>query len=159
MGNSDHSLPRTPDPATSLKAAAPLWHAFVEEYTKKWPIAKFQRPSKVVTATIDAWSGGKPGPWTRETRKEFFVRGTQPTARNAVDKAGLLYSVCLRRLACRPRQGGARSVSLEPRRRGVARRARRGVGVVGRWDAATAYLPGESSWGGPLIGQCPRPKP
>ena len=93
MGNSDHSLPRSRDPATSIKAAAPLWHAFVEEYSKKWPIAKFQRPSRVVTATIDAWSGGKPGPWTRETRKEFFVRGTQPTARNAVDEAGLLYSV------------------------------------------------------------------
>ncbi len=93
MGNSDHSLPRSRDPATSIKAAAPLWHAFVQEYTRKWPIAKFQRPSKVVTATIDAWSGGKPGPWTRETRKEYFVRGTQPAAKNAVDEAGLLYSV------------------------------------------------------------------
>ena len=105
MGNSDHSLPRTARPAISLTSAAPLWHAFVEEYTKKWPIAKFQRPSKVVTATIDAWSGGKPGSWTRETRKEYFVRGTQPTAKNAVDEAGLLYSVSLWRLACRPRQG------------------------------------------------------
>ena len=159
MGNSDHSLPRTARPAISLTSAAPLWHAFVEEYTKKWPIAKFHRPGKVVTATIDAWSGGKPGRWTRETRKEFFVRGTQPSARNAVDEAGLLYSQ-----AC----GGWRvdpvKAELGPSawNRDVEewlRRARRGVGVIGRWDAATAYLPGESSWGGPLAGPCPRPKP
>jgi len=159
MGNSDHSLPRASKPATSITAAAPLWRAFVEEYTRKWPIAKFQRPGKVVRATIDAWSGGKPGSWTRDTRKEFFVRGTQPTSKNAVDKAGLLYTQ-----AC----GGWRvdpvGAELGPSawNRDVeewVRRARRGVGVVGRWDAATAYLPGESSWGGQLIGPCPRPKP
>jgi hypothetical protein len=36
------------------------------------------------------------------------------------------------------------------------RRARRGPGVVGRLDSATAYFWGERSWGGPLIGSCYR---
>ena len=31
MGNSDHSIPRSSEPATSLTAAAPLWRAFVRE--------------------------------------------------------------------------------------------------------------------------------
>ena len=54
-------------------------------------MAKFRRPKDVVAATIDAWSGGRPGPWTRDTTKEWFIRGTQPGARKAIDKDGLLY--------------------------------------------------------------------
>jgi membrane peptidoglycan carboxypeptidase len=159
MGNSDHSLPRSREPATSITAAAPLWRAFVEDLTAKWPVARFARPGKVVEAPIDAWSGGKPGRWTRETREEYFIRGTQPGGRNEIDEAGLLYSV-----AC----GGWRVDPLKAELGPTAwnrdvedwlRRARRGIGVIGRWDSATAYLPGERSWGGPLVGPCPRPKP
>ena len=61
MGNSDHSNPRSRKPATSLTAAAPLWRAFMREYTNGWPVTQFVRPKGVVKATIDAWSGGKPG--------------------------------------------------------------------------------------------------
>ena len=45
MGNSDHSLP-VARPGDSIKAAASVARAFVEEYAKKWPIAKFRRPSR-----------------------------------------------------------------------------------------------------------------
>ena len=159
MGNSDHSLPRSARPAISLTSAAPLWHAFVEEYTKKWPIATFKRPSKVVSATIDAWSGGKPGSWTHETRKEFFVRGTQPAAKNAVDEAGLLYSVNCGGWRVDPVKAELGPSAWNRDVEDWLRRARRGVGVIGRWDAATAFLPGESSWGGPLAGPCLRPRP
>jgi hypothetical protein len=38
-------------------------------------------------------------------------------------------------------------------------RARRGVGVTGKYDSSTAYFWGESSWGGPLAGACYRPRP
>ncbi|MFI5200658.1 MAG: hypothetical protein ACHQXL_09835, partial [Candidatus Limnocylindrales bacterium] len=44
MGNSDHSNPKTKDPAISLTAAAPLWPAFVRDYTAGWPITQFQGP-------------------------------------------------------------------------------------------------------------------
>jgi penicillin-binding protein 1C len=91
-GNSDHSAPDARVQATSLSAAGQVWHAFLRDYTKGWPVARFARPDGVVRATIDRWSGGKPGPWTRSTIREWFIDGTQPGARKAVDEAGLLYS-------------------------------------------------------------------
>ncbi len=162
MGNSDHSLPRTKKPATSITAAAPLWRAFIGQYTEGWPVERFARPKGVVEARIDAWSGGQPGPWTRQRREEFFIRGTQPGGGNEVDRAGLLYSV-----ACGSWRVDPLKAELGPRAwdRDVAdwvARARRGPGVTGRHDSTTAYLPGESSWGGPLVGRCappPRPAP
>jgi membrane peptidoglycan carboxypeptidase len=157
MGNSDHSLPRSSKPATSITAAAPLWRAFVNEYTSKWDVASFRRPKSVVEARIDAWSGGRPGSWTREQREEVFIRGTQPRGKNEVDRAGLLYS-----RACGGWRVDPLKAELGPRAwdADVAdwlRRARRGVGVVGKHESATAYLPGERSWGGPLAGRCPPP--
>ena len=140
MGNSDHSYPRSSKPATSLTAAAPLWRAFVRDYTKGWKVAKFSRPKDVVSATIDAWSGGRPGGWTRDTTKEWFIKGTQPGARKAIDKDGLLY-----RQAC----GGWRVDPVKAELGPVAwksdvqdwlRRARRGVGVSGRYDSAHGLL-------------------
>ena len=92
MGNSDHSMPQSSKPATSLTAAAPLWRAFVRDITAGTPIADFPRPGGVISATIDKWSGGRPSGWTHGTIKEYFIDGTQPGARHAVDPDGLLYS-------------------------------------------------------------------
>ena len=91
MGNSDHSLPRT-----ATRRLANLGSASVARLRRgvHEEVADRQVPAPEQGRDgNDRRSGGKPGRWTRETRKEFFVRGTQPTARNAVDKAGLLYSV------------------------------------------------------------------
>jgi membrane peptidoglycan carboxypeptidase len=159
MGNSDHSNPHARKPATSLTAAAPLWHAFVRDLTAHQPVAAFRAPTGVVRATIDAWSGGAPGPWTRETTVEWFTKGTQPGARHPVDQPGLLYT-----RAC----GGWRvdpvKAELGPARwdravGGWLVRARRGVGVVGQYDTKTAYFWGRSGWGGPLVGRCAPPRP
>ena len=154
MGNSDHTLPRTKKPATSITAAAPLFQAFVESYTDDWPVAKFSRPKRVIEATIDAWSGGAPGAWTRDRTKELFVRGTQPNGKYEVDRAGLLYSV-----SCGSWRVDPLKAELGPRAwdADVAdwmRRARRGVGVVGKHESATGYLPDRGSWGGPIAGPC-----
>ena len=158
MGNSDHSYPRSAKPATSLTAAAPLWRAFMRDYTRKWPVTTFKRPKDVVEADVDAWSGGKPGPWTRDTTSEWFLRGTQPGARRAIDEPGLLY-----RIACGSWRVDPIKAELGPTawRVDVAdwlRRAYRGTGVVGRHDSATAFFWGERSWGGPLAGGCYRPR-
>lgn len=159
MGNSDHSMPRARRPATSLTAPAPLWQAFVRQYTKGWEVNRFARPKGLVRKRIDAWSGGRPGPWTRDTVREWFIRGTEPGRRRAVDEDGLLY-----RRAC----GGWRvdpvAAELGPKswRDDVAdwlARARRGVGVRGEHGSRTAYFWGEGSWGGTLYGACARPKP
>jgi membrane peptidoglycan carboxypeptidase len=159
IGNSDHSTPRTSKPATSLTAAAPLWHAFVDEVSRKWPVAKFARPDGVSSATIDAWSGGRPGAWTRDTRKEWFLDGTQPGKKGAVDEDGLLYT-----RACGGWRVDPLAAELGPRAWDVdvqdwLQRARRGTGVAGRHDSRTAYFWGEHSWGGQLVGACYRPKP
>jgi membrane peptidoglycan carboxypeptidase len=160
MGNSDHSNPKSKKPATSLTAAAPLWRAFVRDLTAKQPIAKFGIPKGMVQARIDAWTGGRPGPWTRDTVTEWFISGTQPGASKAIDPNGLLYS-----RSC----GGWRvdpvKAELGPRAwdddvSNWLSRARRGVGVVGPFDSKTAYFWQRSGWGGPLLGTCaPRPKP
>ena len=159
MGNSDHSMPNSKKPATSLTAAAPLWRAFVRDVTAGTPIADFPRPGGVVSATIDAWSGGRPSGWTRDTIKEYFIEGTEPGARHAVDIDGLLY-----RLACGGWRVDPLKAELGPKAwdADVANwlyRARRGVGVGGPHDSRTAYFWGERSWGGPLIGTCWKPKP
>ena len=52
----------------------------------------FSPPSGLVRATIDAWSGGEPGPWTRDTTQAWFIDGTQPDGPHAIDPDGLLYA-------------------------------------------------------------------
>jgi membrane peptidoglycan carboxypeptidase len=158
MGNSDHSAPRTNNPPTSLQAAGEVWHAFVREMSKKWPVADFQRPGKIVRATIDRWSGGKPGPWTHGTVQEWFIDGTQPGARNGVDPAGLLYSA-----RCGTWQVDPVKAELGPSRwdddiAAWVARARRGTGIRGPYGSITAFWFGEHSWGGPLYGPCAAPK-
>ncbi len=134
LGNSDHSMPRSSDPAISLTAAAPLWRSVVRQLTNGQPVADFRQPNGLVRTRIDAWSGGAPGPWTRETRTELFRAGTQPGTKNAIDRPGLLYSAVVRHVGRRPGEGGARTALLGCRRLRVARprptRGRRG-GVDG----------------------------
>ena len=115
-------------------------------------MATFKPPKGVVQATIDAWTGGRPGPWTQETTKAWFITGTQPGARGAVDQDGLMYAT-----AC----GGYRvdlvKAELGPRAwdADVANwmaRARRGPGVLGPNDTRTAYFWDRTGWGGRLLG-------
>lgn len=157
MGNSDHSQPSGDEATFASDGPARVWKAFLRDFTRKWPIADFPRPKGLVEATIDAFSGGRPGPWTRETRRELFIAGTEPGGPRQVDENGLLYSrFC--------GGWGVDPVGAEPGPRAWdeaaadwAARARRGVGRVGEFGTATAYLWGESSWGGRIIGSCRRP--
>jgi len=77
MGNSDNSAP--PNGVVSLESAASLWQEFMNETTKSLPIADFVEPSGIARATVDAFSGMKPGPGTTKTVSEIFIDGTQPT--------------------------------------------------------------------------------
>jgi membrane peptidoglycan carboxypeptidase len=154
MGNSDHSNPRARKPATSLTAAAPLWHAFVSDLTRKQPVATFSVPKGIVRAKIDAWTGGRPGPWTRDTVTEYFINGTQPGARNAVDPPGLLYSRSCGGWAVDPVKAELGPKSWDSDVQNWVARARKGVGVTGPYDSKTAYFWGRRNWGGPLAGPC-----
>ena len=78
MGNSDNS---PNDGKLSLETSAPLWSAIISEISKGMPISSFERvkPAGIVTATVDAFTGMKPGPSTTKTVSEMFVQGTAPT--------------------------------------------------------------------------------
>jgi membrane peptidoglycan carboxypeptidase len=158
MGNSDHSAPQTREHATSLTAAGEVWHAFMHAYTKEWPVADFERPEGVVRARADRWSGGRPGPWTRATIREWFIDGTEPGAKKAIDEPGLLYSRGCGTWQVDPVQAELGPKSWDDDVEDWLRRARRGTGIRGEYDSKTAYWSGSSSWGGPLAGPCPEKK-
>jgi hypothetical protein len=127
-----------------------MWRAFVRELTNKDPLTKFERPEGVVKATIDSWSGGEPGPWTRGTREELFIAGTEPGSSGAVDTPGLLYTRC----------GGSWAVDVIGAETGPddwhgdlrdwVARARKGTGVTGPLKSTTAFFWFRDSWGGPI---------
>jgi hypothetical protein len=76
MGNSNNA-PNTD--TLSLSSSAPLWSRIMRDVSRGMPIATWKQPSGIVTATVDAVSGMKPGPFTTKTIKELFIKGTQPT--------------------------------------------------------------------------------
>jgi hypothetical protein len=88
----------------------------------------------------------------------LFIEGTEPGASEAVDADGLLYSPSCRRWRVDPLKAELGPEAWDVDVRDWLRRARRGVGVVGRLESETAFLPGERSWGGRLIGSCAPPK-
>ena len=76
MGNSNN------DPNTdtlSLGSSAPLWSRILTEVAAGTPIASFRAPSGLEVAKVDAFTGFKPGPFTRRTVDELFIKGTAPT--------------------------------------------------------------------------------
>jgi membrane peptidoglycan carboxypeptidase len=77
MGNSDNSEPTRS--VVALESAASLWQSFLTQASKGTPIATFSRPPGVVQASVDAFSGMRPGPFTTTTVKEWFIEGTVPT--------------------------------------------------------------------------------
>jgi membrane peptidoglycan carboxypeptidase len=95
MGNSDNS---PNDGKLSLDTSAPLWSAILQEVSKGDKIANFKPPKDIETATVDAHTGLRPGPFTTKTFKEYFVPGTVPKQKEtlrvaaSIDKAtGLLW--------------------------------------------------------------------
>ena len=52
------------------------------EVSKGMPIAEFKAPGGLETATVDAFTGLKPGPFTTKTVKELFIQGTVPTEKD-----------------------------------------------------------------------------
>ncbi|MFO1539256.1 MAG: transglycosylase domain-containing protein [Chloroflexota bacterium] len=167
MGNSDHSQPTLGgNPLFASDGPGEIWHAFLREYMKGEPAPDFQPPDKgLAYATIDSYSGGKPGPWTRDTYTEVFIKGTEPGAPGQLDPAGLIYT---------RKCGGWMVDPLAAENRGAPgfwktavrdwmARASRGVGrASGEFGTVTRYLEDRSSWGGPIAPSgegCPTPKP
>lgn len=86
MGNSDN----TPnDGKLSLDTSAPLWSAILSDVSKDLPVEQFSRlkPKGLELATVDAFTGMKPGPSTVKTIQELFITGTAPTRSASVSVA------------------------------------------------------------------------
>jgi hypothetical protein len=81
MGNSDNS---PNDGKLSLDTSAPLWSAILTEISKGQPMADFQRPADLETATVDTFTGLQPGPFTNKTIDEIFMPGTVPTQKETI---------------------------------------------------------------------------
>ena len=75
MGNSNNDPNKG---SLSLDSSAPLWSALLEEVSAKYGISKFKAPGGLQTATVDAFTGLKPGPFTKKTVKELFLQGHRP---------------------------------------------------------------------------------
>jgi membrane peptidoglycan carboxypeptidase len=77
LGNSDNS---PNDGLLSLDTSGPLWSAILSEVSKGMPIEGFGRvrPKGLVTVTVDAFTGMRPGPSTTKRVSEIFLAGTQP---------------------------------------------------------------------------------
>ena len=81
MGNSDNS---PNDGKLSLDTSAPLWSAILREVSRGAPIAQFKAPPELKTATVDAFTGLLPGPFTGKTVDEIFLPGTVPTQKDTI---------------------------------------------------------------------------
>jgi len=177
MGNSNNS---PNDGKLSLDTSAPLWSAILTDISKGTPIAQFKKPSGLKTATVDAFTGMKPGPFTRKTVKEMFIPGTVPTQKftsrvtRDIDAAsGLLWQDgCVGPKVKKAFFDVGELDSAFPNwqraDRNWAARAARGSGVRGtRKGTRTAYFyngafaPFGRTWGAPFAPskKCPIPKP
>ena len=87
MGNSDNS---PNDGKLSLDTSAPLWSAILREVSKGQPIAQFSPPKDIERASIDVFTGLRPGPFTTKTINEWFVPGTVPRARETLRMAATI---------------------------------------------------------------------
>lgn len=82
VGNNDNS-PMSPTLASGITGAAPIWNRIMREAIKDIPDEPFERPDNVIEMDIDAFGGGLPFEGQPQ-RKEFFVRGSEPTGPAAI---------------------------------------------------------------------------
>jgi membrane peptidoglycan carboxypeptidase len=181
MGNSDNSEPKKD--VVALESAASLWQSFLTQASKGTPIATFRRPPGLVQASVDAFSGMKPGPFTTATVKEWFIEDAVPTEVDNT-KVGIEVDAATGNLwqegCVGPKEvtgvlslEGAESAftSWGKYNRGWIARAQRGSGVAGGPERTrTTYFyetgvwnPYGSSWGAPFapaeLCEIPAPTP
>ncbi|HEY8988068.1 MAG TPA: transglycosylase domain-containing protein [Candidatus Limnocylindrales bacterium] len=164
MGNSNNE----PNKDTlSLGSSAPLWSRILTDVSRGTPIADFKQPSGLVTASVDAITGLRPGPFSSRTVRELFIKGTEPTQaddlRRTVDidaASGLLWQDgCVGPMktvgALDFSQVEAAWPAWQKADNGWTKRAARGPGVAGgpkgtrtAYFYGTGFYPFGRTWGG-----------
>jgi membrane peptidoglycan carboxypeptidase len=166
MGNSNNQPNRG---SLSLDSSAPLWSAIMTEVSRKYPIASFRAPSGLVTATVDAFTGLKRGPYTKKTVKELFIKGTVPTGRETIrvsreidEASGLLWQDgCVGPKVTKGffniNEVESKYPNWQKANRGWAARAAKGSGVRGGPEGTrtsyfynNAFAPFGKTWGAPF---------
>ncbi len=84
VGNNDNS-PMNRALASGATGAAPIWNRLIREALSDSSDEPFVRPSGIVEMEIDAFGGGTPKDGN-PTRKERFIKGTEPTGLAAIYK-------------------------------------------------------------------------
>ncbi|HCC41966.1 hypothetical protein A2473_03605 [candidate division WWE3 bacterium RIFOXYC2_FULL_42_13] len=80
VGNSNNEK-MNPYIASGISGASPIWNTFMKEYLKGKADEKFKVPSNVEKFEVDKLTGGLPFEGF-DTRSEWFVKGTEPTAKS-----------------------------------------------------------------------------
>jgi membrane peptidoglycan carboxypeptidase len=186
-GNSDATVVGTADnPVFSNDVTAYVWENFIEQATRKWPVRDFARPGGIQEADVDAFSGMRPGPFSKKTVRELFIQGTVPDKEDDTKKGMQVLEApdgtnYLWKDGCAgtPVTKGFLDLSkVEDNRARWAKanddwikRARKGAGVAGgpentktTYFYASFYQPYGASWGAPFpptqsCDQAPSPSP
>lgn len=82
VGNNDNS-PMNPTLASGITGAAPIWNRIIRLALQEKPDKPFVRPDTIVEMDIDAYGGGLSVSGT-PSRKEVFIKGTEPTGPAAI---------------------------------------------------------------------------
>lgn len=77
VGNNDNS-PMNSKLASGVTGASPIWNRIIKEALADLPEESFPKPDSVIEMEIDAFGGGLPVEG-QPKRKEFFIKGTEPT--------------------------------------------------------------------------------
>ncbi len=82
VGNNDNT-PMNQALASGITGAAPIWSRIMKEALKDKKDETFSKPDTVVEMEIDAYGGGTPVSGGT-TRKERYIKGTEPTAPSSI---------------------------------------------------------------------------
>jgi membrane peptidoglycan carboxypeptidase len=82
VGNNDNT-PMNQALASGITGAAPIWNRIMREAVGKTADEPFVKPDNVIQMDIDAYGGGTPVSGGA-TRKEYFIKGTEPTGPSAI---------------------------------------------------------------------------
>lgn len=85
VGNNDNT-PMNSKIASGITGASPIWNKIIAYALKGKPDEQFNVPSNVVAMPIDSFAGGLPQDGQGQ-RTEYFVKGTEPTAKSAIYKS------------------------------------------------------------------------
>ncbi|HSA83895.1 MAG TPA: PBP1A family penicillin-binding protein [Patescibacteria group bacterium] len=85
VGNNDNS-PMNQAIASGVTGASPIWNKIMTFVLKGSADEEFEQPGNVISLDVDSFVGGLPH-GGQGTRKEYFIKGTEPTSESPVYKA------------------------------------------------------------------------